>query len=137
MFKILDEPLPSNGSSSGKPSNTRDHIFDLLNDDNPPVTNNSSNLLEDMLFGSDVPQSTSTNGNSSIPPMTIFNKNGLQIVFNFEKQDKTLLIHLRATNSTSSPINNFVFKAAVPKVEIFVYSSKSFIFRLFFFLLDN
>ena len=71
-----------------------------------------------MLFGNDTPKTPSTNGNSSIPPLTIFNKNGLQIVFNFEKQEKILFIHLRATNSTSTPITNFVFKAAVPKVEI-------------------
>ena len=75
-----------------------------------------------MLFGNDFPATTSTNGNSTIPPMTILNKNGLQIVFNFEKQEKILLIHLRATNSTSSPITNFVFKAAVPKVETRIYS---------------
>jgi len=55
--------------------------------------------------------------NSSIPPLTVLNKNGLHIIFNFEKQDKILLIHLQATNSTQIPITNFVFKAAVPKVK--------------------
>lgn len=54
---------------------------------------------------------------SSIPPMTVMDKNGLRIIFQFEKQDKTLLINLHATNSTKTPITNFVFKAAVPKVK--------------------
>jgi hypothetical protein len=49
--------------------------------------------------------------------MKILDKNGLHIIFQFEKQDKILLIHLRATNSTQIPITNFVFKAAVPKVK--------------------
>jgi hypothetical protein len=49
--------------------------------------------------------------------MTIIDKNGLHIIFQFEKQDKILLIHLQATNSTSIPITNFIFKAAVPKVK--------------------
>ena len=48
--------------------------------------------------------------------MTAFEKKGLRILFTFEKQDSTLFIHLQASNSTSSPITNFTFKAAVPKV---------------------
>jgi hypothetical protein len=55
--------------------------------------------------------------NTSIPPLTVLNKNGLHIIFNFEKQDQILFIHLQATNSTSIPITNFVFKAAVPRVK--------------------
>jgi hypothetical protein len=110
LFKILDEPLPTNG---GNDLNTQNNIFDLLNTNNQP-----SNLLEDMLFGNDLPQTQSTNDvNSSIPPLTVLNKNGLHIIFNFEKQDQILLIHLQATNSTSIPITNFVFKAAVPRVK--------------------
>lgn len=55
----------------------------------------------------------------TIPAMTVFDKNGLNIVFNFERQDVQLLIHLRAINSTSSAINNFILKAAVPKVTFY------------------
>lgn len=118
LFKILDEPLPNNGNTTNA-SNTQNNLFDLLNIDNPPsISSPSANPLEDMLFGNDTPKTPSTNGNTSIPPLTIFNKNGLQIIFNFEKQEKILFIHLRATNSTSTPITNFVFKAAVPKVGV-------------------
>ncbi len=48
--------------------------------------------------------------------MTVIDKHGLRIIFQFEKQDQLLLIHSQATNSTPVPITNFVFKAAVPKV---------------------
>ncbi len=53
--------------------------------------------------------------------MTVIDKNGLHIIFQFEKQNQILLIHLQATNSTQIPITNFVFKAAVPKVNKFIY----------------
>ena len=49
--------------------------------------------------------------------MTAIEKNGLRIIFTFERQDTILLIHLQATNSTENPITNFIFKAAVPKVK--------------------
>jgi len=62
--------------------------------------------------------------NSSIPSMTVIDKNGLHIIFQFEKQDQILLIHLQATNSTQIPITNFVFKAAVPKVNKSIYIYK-------------
>jgi AP-1 complex subunit gamma-1 len=105
LFKILDEPLSTNGR------NEQNNIFDLLN-----TNNQSLNPLEDILFGNDLPKVQSTNGvNTSIPPLTVLNKNGLHIIFNFEKQDQILFIHLQATNSTSIPITNFVFKAAVPR----------------------
>jgi hypothetical protein len=48
--------------------------------------------------------------------MTVIEKNGLRIIFTFERQDPILLIHLQATNSTQKAITNFLFKAAVPKV---------------------
>ncbi len=51
-----------------------------------------------------------------IPPMTAFDKNGLRIIFTFERDGTTLTIHSKATNSTQYSITNFVFKAAVPKV---------------------
>ncbi|CAF5007732.1 unnamed protein product, partial [Rotaria magnacalcarata] len=61
-------------------------------------------------------QTTNSNGiNSSIPEMTAIDRNGLRIIFQFERKDKILFIHLQATNSAKIPITNFVFKAAVPK----------------------
>jgi hypothetical protein len=60
--------------------------------------------------------------------MTAIDKNGLRIIFTFERENTTLTIHSKATNSTPFPITNFLFKAAVPKVkEIVLFSSQIWI----------
>ena len=56
-----------------------------------------------------------------IPNMTAFEKNGLRVVFTFQRSlDPTtpamVAIILNATNSTPSPMTDFVFQCAVPKV---------------------
>ena len=54
-----------------------------------------------------------------IPNITAFEKNGLKVVFGFERDiinTTTVAITLTATNSTPVTINDFVFQAAVPKV---------------------
>jgi hypothetical protein len=109
LFKILDEPSETNG---GNELNTHNNLFELLN-----TGTQQTNQVGNLFFDDDLPKSPSSNGiNTSIPPMTVVDKNGLRIHFQFEKQDKILVIHLQATNSTQIPITNFVFKAAVPKV---------------------
>jgi hypothetical protein len=52
--------------------------------------------------------------------MTVIDKNGLRIIFTFERDDTALTIHSKATNSTQHSITNFLFKAAVPKVKLIV-----------------
>lgn len=52
----------------------------------------------------------------AISPMTVIDRNGLRIIFTFERDENILTIHSKATNSTPYPMMNFVFKAAVPKV---------------------
>ncbi|CAF1363684.1 unnamed protein product [Adineta ricciae] len=112
LFKMLDETPQTNGRND---SNAHSNILDLLNSGSPQVSS-SSNPLEDILFGDDSSKNESMNGsNSTIPSMKVIDKNGLLIVFQFEKQDSVLVIHLHATNSTSIPLKNFTFKAAVPK----------------------
>jgi AP-1 complex subunit gamma-1 len=59
------------------------------------------------------------NQQNSIPPIVAFDKNGLKLEFSFEKpSDNPILtiISLTAINSTSSPMLEFLFQAAVPKV---------------------
>ncbi|UJR30470.1 hypothetical protein I4U23_018003 [Adineta vaga] len=113
LFKMLDESPQTNGKND---SNNHTNILDLLNSPPSKTTSSSSNPLEDILFGDDLPKSQSTNGfNSTIPSMKVIDKNGLLIIFEFEKQDDILVIHLQATNSTSITLQNFTFKAAVPK----------------------
>jgi hypothetical protein len=106
LLSILDAPVQTNG-----------HIH-----------NNQLNPLEDLLFGSDI----QTNHSNVIPPMTVIDKNGLRIIFTFERENTILTIHSKATNSTPYPITNYIFKAAVPKVKI------KFLFFLnkIFFILD-
>jgi hypothetical protein len=58
LFKILDEPLPTNG---GNGVSTHNNIFDLLNT-NDQQTNSLSNPLDGILFGDDLPKTQSTNG---------------------------------------------------------------------------
>ncbi|KAL3169965.1 hypothetical protein MRX96_015042 [Rhipicephalus microplus] len=56
-----------------------------------------------------------TNG---IPPMTIFEKDGLKLDFAFEKEPsspQTAVINLTAINLSSCPMTDFLFQAAVPK----------------------
>ena len=51
--------------------------------------------------------------------MTAFDKNGIRIIFNFERNpldQSQVTISLTATNQTPDVIEEFVFQAAVPKV---------------------
>lgn len=76
-----------------------------------PPDADSSSLMDGLLNG----PPPNTNG---IPPMTVFEKGGLRLDFAFEKsQDNPLatVIHLTALNSSSNPMTNFLFQAAVPK----------------------
>jgi hypothetical protein len=60
--------------------------------------------------------------------MTAIDKNGLRIVFTFERENTILTIHSKTTNSTPYPMTNYIFKAAVPKVKI------KFLFFCFIFI---
>jgi hypothetical protein len=53
------------------------------------------------------------------PPLTIYDKNGLRMVFNFNKSANVpdvAAMQLVATNSGPAHIGQFVFQVAVPKV---------------------
>lgn len=54
--------------------------------------------------------------------MIAYDKNGLRIVFTFERNDvpSTISITMTANNDTSMPMSDFLFQVAVPKVrEVF------------------
>lgn len=77
-----------------------------------PVVN-----LMDGLLGPDL-SSSQMNGNTGLPPITAFSKNGLLIEFLCERdenQPNVTTVNVKATNSTPLPIQDFVFQAAVPK----------------------
>ncbi|CAF1214755.1 unnamed protein product [Didymodactylos carnosus] len=113
LLKLLDEiqPTVTNGVSNDN------NILGLFN--NNSATPSATYPLEDLLFGGtqSTPQvkNHSANVNSTIPNMTVIDKNGLQVIFSFERNDPNITITLRASNATSSPISSFLFKAAVPK----------------------
>lgn len=55
----------------------------------------------------------------SFPPLTIYDKNGVRMVFNFNKNANApdvAAMQLVATNSSAAHIGQFVFQVAVPKV---------------------
>jgi AP-1 complex subunit gamma-1 len=78
--------------------------------------------LEGLSLGAPVssptPSSPSAPLNGPLPTMTVYNKNGLTVYFDVVKQAQypnITLINCSFANSTPSPMNNFEFKAAVPK----------------------
>ncbi|KAJ1137226.1 hypothetical protein NDU88_003639 [Pleurodeles waltl] len=99
------------------------HVTDLLDllgesDSNPVipvaplVAQNASDggILLDLLGVLPTP--------AAIPPLMVFNKNGLQVSFTFERPESSsalLVITTSISNSTAADISDFVFQAAVPK----------------------
>ena len=62
----------------------------------------------------------------STPPLVIFEKNGIKIVFHFGKdrpRPDVQVIAVSVTSTCQSPVKEFAFQAAVPKV-IVSYDSK-------------
>lgn len=68
---------------------------------------------------------------TDIPTTTVFEKNGLKLDFSFERNDEQLTITLKAFNSSSQPMENFVFQAAVPKVSRLFHISACIVKNLF------
>lgn len=92
----------------------------IINDKN--ILNNQLNDLFDNTSIQSLNQLNISNDKSNLNTITAVEKNGLKIVFKFEKnKDKTapVTIHLEATNQNSSNISDFLFQAAVPKVVFF------------------
>jgi hypothetical protein len=119
LLRMLDEPIQTNGVS---------HQHQTLNP------------LEDLLFGNGIQTTNSkafqntyfffiiTKFLLAIPPLTALNKNGLRIIFTFEREGTILTIHAKATNSTQYSMTNFIFKAAVPRVNELFYIYKIYIY---------
>ncbi|XP_043567619.1 ADP-ribosylation factor-binding protein GGA1-like isoform X2 [Chiloscyllium plagiosum] len=58
---------------------------------------------------------------SSVPPVTVFDKDGFQVLFHFAKalpvgRPDLLVVVITLLNSSPTPIKNITFQAAVPKV---------------------
>ncbi|CAG9760535.1 unnamed protein product [Ceutorhynchus assimilis] len=83
------------------------------------INSPNSNFLTDDLFTSAPIESTVVPASNSIPPMTAFDKDGLQIVFSFddvrEHNGATVTISVTSSNNSVSPMTDFLFQAAVPR----------------------
>lgn len=56
---------------------------------------------------------------AALPVVTAFNKNCLLVEFSCQRNNNdatSTVINMKATNSSPFPMNDFVFQAAVPKV---------------------
>lgn len=58
----------------------------------------------------------------NVPTLTVFDKNGLKLVFALEKISESNMVsmQLTASNNTISTMTDFLFQAAVPKVSFFL-----------------
>lgn len=125
LLKLLDEPVQTNGTTHQHEQQAS--IFttpDLLAEFND-VPNNHVQPSK-FLFGK---MTLFFYINFwlllDMPPMVALDRNGLRIVFSFERTGTLLTIHSKATNATEHPMTNFVLKAAVPKVKYLLTSIKS------------
>ncbi|XP_077983462.1 AP-1 complex subunit gamma-1-like isoform X2 [Glandiceps talaboti] len=109
----LDFSSPSNVNNAQPPMPVANNIMGLsdgLQPMQPPVM---SSLQTPDLMGGPVENIT----NDKIPPLVAYEKSGLRIDFEFERDSNPAVINIltKATNSTSVPLTEFIFQAAVPK----------------------
>ncbi|XP_076470674.1 AP-1 complex subunit gamma-1-like isoform X2 [Babylonia areolata] len=126
ILEILENGQTGTPSETSKLGGAADLLVDLLGDLGPPqpLPNNTvpavpAGPLDGFLSPSSPlsPSNNVINGSAGMA-MTAFEKNGLCIKFQCERDLKTpttTLINMAATNSTPFPMTEFVFQAAVPK----------------------
>ena len=89
----------------------------------------------------DLPFFLWTEDNGSVyPPLVAFQSSSLRITFNFSKQPgnpQTTLIQATFINLTPNVFTDFIFQAAVPKVNPDVFQSASFLLFLYHMLYHN
>ena len=106
-------------------------ITSTITTNNSLSENNDSNslkynsLIESNLFDGfnsfDTPIVTTPQVTPSIPSLVAYDQNGLKLTYEFERNDsdpKILIIRMKAQNSYDKPMSDFLFQAAVPKVNI-------------------
>ncbi|XP_074599124.1 adaptor protein complex 1, gamma subunit [Brevipalpus obovatus] len=137
--------IPETNQTQLKPSSKAiDDLLGLISYDQPSVPptqennlssmlslTNNSNTLQNLILPIQDPTKNSNSildsgildgfgglESSSIPSIVAFDKNGLKILYDFQKDPsdpKNLTIHMKASNSNVHPITEFLFQAAVPK----------------------
>jgi len=137
LLGLGSEPEPGGGDQGAQQSpaasNGLQDILGLSLAGDPPVTGPqpSVSLLDGLTDPGPTPAPALTNGGldsllvgvdpqsftqSDLPTITAYEKHGLRVVFTFPDRDaENPKITLYAYNLTASPIQDFVFQAAVPK----------------------
>ncbi|KAK6185231.1 hypothetical protein SNE40_007508 [Patella caerulea] len=134
---MINPPVPTEGSSildligngPSKPDTTSGggavDLLDLLGDlgSTPTINNNttptqsSGNNLLDGFLSPEPSHTNQMNGDSSLCKIVAFSRNDLLVEMMCEKdtEPNIVVINVKATNSSSTPMSDFVFQAAVPK----------------------
>jgi len=109
----LESLLVSPSIPAGPPQGQS--ILELLSD-SPPLPQQGG-LLDPVVPLAPLPVGvTAPTATQHFPSMTAFQKNGLTLVFDFEKPAPNIsVIMVSATNSTPTPMTNFSLLAAVPR----------------------
>lgn len=129
------------GNGTHAPAPTKDLLADIFAPtaaSAPPAARATNDLLSDIFGGgasapaptaapapaggalSDIfaPAALTPASSAGFPPMTVYQKNGITIVFDLQKQPNNpslSTINVTVTNTQPQPCNGFVLSAAVPK----------------------
>ncbi|XP_060528822.1 AP-1 complex subunit gamma-1 isoform X1 [Cylas formicarius] len=105
-------PLGNEATTNG----TGNNIGLIMENNNsnlfPVISNHNSNFLSEDIFSNDL-----RNESVNLSSLTAFNKDGLKILFMFErnKENSTVTINVTALNETKLTMTEFLFQAAVPR----------------------
>jgi len=106
-------------SLSDSPAPALSSLLDMGSSPAPVISTTTTNGggLDSLLNGLDSASYTATSpGLQDVPTVIAYEKHGLKVVFTFPSPSATTTnIILLANNLTSSPIQDFIFQAAVPK----------------------
>ena len=124
----MGEVPMSNNSNTSTVANNVNNLLDGLSSPTSVIPTNNMNLtalndpvqanpsLENNaldIFGTVASSGTPTN----IPSLSVYEKNGVSILFNFVKSSETgqITINLTASNDATTSVSEFAIQAAVPK----------------------
>jgi len=118
----------SNNSNTSIEANNVNNLLDGLSSPTSVMPSNNMNLtaLNDPVQANSNFENSAldifgtpalTGSPNSIPSLSVYEKNGVSIVFNFERPSETGLItvNLTASNDATTSVSDFVIQAAVPK----------------------
>lgn len=118
----------SNNSNTSIEANNVNNLLDGLSSPTSVMPSNNMNLtaLNDPVQANSNFENSAldifgtpalTGSPNSIPSLSVYDKNGVSIVFNFERPSETgqITVNLTASNDATTSVSDFVIQAAVPK----------------------